>query len=78
MSPLTVMRILYAGVSETQWFCGLERRRLRREEVPDLPLPESVSVPMLNVAFGAQRLIILLTSCVDAAWCQTFSIWSMA
>ena len=66
----TVMRILYAGVSDTQRFSGwnvaVPRKKRRISAFPVYVCPG----PTVNVAFGAQRLMKRSMSCADVARCH--------
>src|SRR3954470_23782892 len=70
------MRILYAGVSDSQWFWAWNGPALANTwRIAFLPL--YVLPAIVNVAFGAHRDIIRSTFFRDAALCQVFSIWSI-
>src|SRR5436305_14472946 len=70
------MRILYAGVSDSQWFWGWNGPALA-DTWRIAGLPRYVCPAIVNVALGAHRLIIRSTFFCDAALCQVFSIWSI-
>ena len=61
-------------VDPGQWFPGWNGAAFVAKKFLIWALPVNVSVPMLNVASGAQSVIIFATSFVDAALCHVFSI----